>query len=126
MIKLLPILLLAMSISGCAGYSMHSMHDLEIRVKNYESNIPVDNAVVSVTYDYDSYGWFYFANTPESTAGKTDSTGKVDLSIADYRYRILMRVGGQVTDLDKEIVRNGGNLIVPNKAPIYLIELRTR
>jgi hypothetical protein len=126
MLKRTWIILIMVAMSGCAGYSMHSMHDVEIRVLDFSSDMPIGNVELSVTYDYDSYGWFYFANTPASISGITDSTGRVVLSLADYRYRILMRIEGKGADLNKDLVRQGGKVTVPSKIPIFMVELRPR
>lgn len=125
MIKHISAILLSIALSGCVGYSMHSMHDVSVEVTDYKTNKPHSNLEVSVKYDYDSYGWFYFANTPDPVSGITDHNGKVILPIADYRYRIIMRVSGQPTgELDKILVRKGGRLVVPPRIPVYAVELK--
>ena len=118
------ILLLIVALSGCAGYSMHSMYDVTIQVNDNKTEKPVGNVEVSVKYDYDSYGMFYFANKPEPVSGVTDADGKVVLPIADYRYRILMWVSGEPTQLSKDLVQKGGTLQVPSKKPVYTVVLR--
>ena len=102
---------------------MHSMYDVTVQVKDHKTEKPVVNAEVSVKYDYDSYGMFYFANKPEPASGVTDANGKVVLQIADYRYRILMWVSGEPTQLNKELVIKGGSLQVPSKKPVYTVDL---
>ena len=124
MIRYITAILLVITLSGCAGYSMHTIYDVSVEVRDFKTNKPIGNIEVSVKYDYDSYGWFYFANTPEPVSGKTDTNGKVVLPIADYRYRILMRVAGELDQLDKALVQKGGKINVPSKVPIYSIELQ--
>lgn len=103
---------------------MHSMYDVTVQVKDHNTEKPVGNVEVSVKYDYDSYGMFYFANKPEPVFGVTDVNGKVVLPLADFRYRILMWVSSEPTQLNKELVQKGGTLKVPSKQPVYTVELR--
>ncbi len=105
---------------------MHSMYEVEIEVKEYQSNQPIPGLDVSVAYDYDSYGWFYFANTPKGVSGSTDEEGKVNFRLADYRYRILMRVADSTVDLNKEVIREGGVLNIPSRNPAYKVLLHPR
>lgn len=119
-------ILLVATLSGCAGYSMHSIYDVAIQVKDYESNKPISAATVSVTYDYDSYGWFYFGNKPEPVTGITNNKGEVVLALADYRYRILMDIAGEPASLNKNLVQNGGSLAVPRNKPVFTVVLEPK
>jgi len=123
MLRLTWLLLLVFALSGCAGYSMHSMCDVTIQVSDNKTEMPIGNVEVSVKYDYDSYGMFYFANKPEPVSGVTDANGKVVLTLADFRYRILMWVAGKPAQLSKELVQKGGTLKVPSKEPVYTVVL---
>jgi len=101
---------------------MHSMYDVNIDVSDYQTNNPVPGATVTIDYDYDSYGWFYFANTPEDVNGITNQNGRLATQMADFRYRIIMRINGlPAGKINKELVRNGGNLIAAPKNPKYKI-----
>ena len=102
---------------------MHSIYDVTVKVKDFESKKPVSNIKVSISYDYDSYGMFYFANTPQNVSATTNSNGEAELKLADYRYRILMRVSSSPADLNKELIRIGGSLVVPINTPSYIVEL---
>lgn len=102
---------------------MHSLYDVRVVVRDYQSEMPVDNANISVSYDYDSYGWFLFANTPDPVETRTDKNGEAVLKIADYRYRIIMRVEDKPASLNKQLVKNGGDLNVPANSPVYKVKL---
>ncbi len=101
------VLLGAASLSGCA-VSMHTMHPVRVSIAEMPSAVPASNVPFTVTYDYDSYGWFYFANAPREATAVTDSQGTAVVNLADFRCRILLKVDGKLTALNQQLVREGG------------------
>lgn len=102
----------AASVSGCVAVSMHSIHPVRIDVTNTTSSGPAADIPLTVQYDYDSYGLFYFFNVPESETARTDKNGSAVMNMADFRYRILLTVDGKLTTLSNELVREGGSVAV--------------
>jgi hypothetical protein len=93
---------------GCVGVSMHSPHRTLVTVTHLADGAPASAVPVAVSYDYDSYGMFYFANTPGPETGLTDDQGHVSMSLADFRYRIILRIDGAMTTIDRATVIEGG------------------
>ena len=100
-------------LSGCVGLSTHSNYIVRISITELISAAPAQNVPLSITYDYDNYGWFHYLNTPVGEAAVTDSQGSAEMNLADFRYRILLRVDGKLTSLNKQLVRDGGIVSVP-------------
>lgn len=122
MMRVLCIITFSAFLTGCAGYSTHTLYDVNIEVSDFQKQSPVSGASVTIKYDYDSYGWFIFVNTPDDVKGMTNKNGNFSTQIADYKYRILMWVNGMPTgDIDKDIVLTGGTLIAAPKNPKYKI-----
>ena len=122
-IQLLFLLVLCTFASGCVAVSMHSTRDVRLTVTEPASGAPAAHIPVSADYDYDSYGWFYFANTPHSESATTDELGQVTLPLADYRYGVVLNVGKAVVILDKEAVRHGG-VVSAYRGPLrYTVQL---
>ena len=107
------LLLGAVALSGCVGVSMHSLHPTRVVVTDAGSNEPAANVPLSVTYDYDSYGWFKMFNVPASEAVVTDSDGSTVMNLADFRYRIILRVGEERAFLGKAAILEGAVVSVP-------------
>lgn len=107
------VLLSCAFLSGCVGLSMHSNHRARISVTELASGAPAQNVPLSIAYDYDSYGWFLYLNTPARETAVTDSKGAAEMNVADFRYRILLKVDGKVTSLPQQLVREGGVVSVP-------------
>ena len=124
MVKFSFAILLSMYwLSGCAGYSMHSLRDVSIKISDLKTNELVAGIEITVTYDYDSYGLFYFANTQQPVSGWTDAIVTVLLPIANYRYRTVMKIGDVVALLNKELIQDGGEFTVPFNRPVYNVKL---
>jgi hypothetical protein len=113
LVTLFYVLTCAANLSGCVAVSMHSTYSIRITVVEAASAMPASNVPVVVAYDYDSYGWFYFANTPDPATAVTDAKGTTVMQLADFRYRTLLRVNGKLTTLNKQLVREGGAMSVP-------------
>ena len=108
--KFVIIVFLTFVICGCMGVSMHSLYQTGITVTNLETGVPAKNIPLAVAYDYDSYGWFYFANSPTPVNSVTDQAGQAVAAIADYRYRILLKVGGELSTPSKQMIQEGGSV----------------
>lgn len=125
--RLIPSALLILIVSGCAGYSMHSMYPVTISVSEIDSSKRLSGATKSISYDYDSYGWFLFGNKSNDVFGVTNKEGVFSTEMADYRYRIIMRVNGlPAGDFGRELVLQGGVLKVPPRQPMYLVQVSPR
>jgi hypothetical protein len=107
------VLLSSACLSGCVGFSTHSNHLVRISITELISATPAPNVSLSIAYDYDSYGWFHYLNTPVGEAAITNSQGTAEMNLADFRYRILLSVDGRLTSLNKQLVREGGVVSVP-------------
>lgn len=116
----------ALSLFGCVGVSMHSSHSTPLVVTVLPAGVPASKVRVSVSYDYDSYGWFYFLNTPSATNAVTDDQGRVTNPIADYQYRIILGVESDTVAIDRKLVVEGGRVAVPNSNPRYQVDLKPR
>ena len=93
---------------------MHSAHPVRVTVADATSAAPSSNVQLAVSYDYDSYGWFHFFNVPPNETATTDANGVAVMKLADFRYRILLKVnGGAPTTLNKQLITEGGAVAVP-------------
>ena len=113
LVVLLGIISVMVSFSGCVGVSMHSMHQVRVAVTKESSASPVAGLPLHVIYDYDSYGWFYFFNKPPEATAVTDTQGIATMQLADFRYRILLKIEDKITSLSKQLVLEGGEVSSP-------------
>lgn len=104
----------AVALSGCVGASMHSLHPVRVVVTKEPESAPVAALPLLVRYSYDSYGWFYFFNTPDDETAVTDEKGVATMNLATYRYRILLKVANNSYEsLTKQMILEGGVVSSP-------------
>lgn len=115
------------SLVSCVGVSMHTTSEVVVRVSDPKTRQPVSGAEVKISYGYDSYGWFHFANTPDNIEGRTNGAGMVNLRVSDFRYFTSIRVNSSAwTPLDYSAIRSGETLMIPKADPEYRVEFSMR
>lgn len=92
---------------------MHSAYPVRFTVADATSAAPSSNVQLAVSYDYDSYGWFHFFNVPPNETATTDTNGVAVMRLADFRYRILLKVNGTLTTLNRRLITEGGAVAAP-------------
>lgn len=74
-------ILAASCLPGCISIASHSYETVDVRVLDAETNDPISNATVSITY---GHGEEIVLNQPENVAVTTDGHGRAILEITEY------------------------------------------
>jgi len=117
----LLILSLFPSVTGCVVVDLHTSRKADVRVTYRDTDKPVSDAQIEVSYSYIGYGVFYILRLPKPVSARTDGNGIATLRLASCTQHMNFSVNGNPFAVNKRIYYEGGfPLCIATYNPPYL------